>query len=126
MMRMPHLLRHAMTLSLACLLAGLMAGCTSIHITDREGHTRVERSLGLTRIVLPAEADAWLWRTRALGLHGDPQRFVLGYLDEETATLSNQCRLVIWANSATDLQAWQAHLATMDRACVLTTAIKEE
>ena len=101
------------------MLLAVTSGCTSITVTSGEGSVSVERRFGLATIsVTPAE-QPMLVETRAIGFVNAALGFGAGYVTERLALLPPECRLVIWADEGTNLEAWRALLADTPDVCSL-------
>ena len=95
------------------------AGCTSISISQGDGITRIDRSLGFARVEITPGTRAVSARIDALGLSDTPVGIGVGISRQEFAALGEDCRVVIWVESAEAADALAPRLRDLNNLCIV-------
>ena len=109
----------------ATILLALMAassGCTTVSISESDGHVRVERAFGFVTIVPEVETEPLVMKINALGFMSSPLGISMGYAAQSLAMLPSECRVVLWVDESIDIELLRTHLVGLQGVCALQSS----
>lgn len=106
-------------LSAAALLAlmAVSSGCTTVSISESDGHVRVERAFGFVTIVPEVETEPLVMEINALGFMSSPLGISVGFAMQSLAMLPPDCRVVLWVDESIDVEIFETNLAGLQGVC---------
>lgn len=74
----------------------VLAGCTTVSISDKDGSTRIERHFGVVSIELAPRTSAVEVEVSSVGYLGGPMGITVGLTHSRITAMSRECRLIVW------------------------------
>lgn len=105
--------------SFAALPAVLLAGCTTVAITDLDGSTRVSSHFGFVSIELGPQTQAVQAESSSIGYQQGPLGFSLGINHSSIAASSPGCRLIVWVKDAEQAYKLKETLGDPAELCII-------
>lgn len=100
------ILRRARAFAIALTLlaaAASQTACTVVTIHDAEGHTRIERNIGIANIILAPTVSATVAEVKSFGFVSGPLGAQAGFSWNRIAAASAGCRVIVWLETAEQL-----------------------
>lgn len=101
------------------LLGPACAACTQVTIYSTDGSAVTERHFFTLGVSSSSSASTTLVDSTGLGLSALRNEFVFGFWDQQTAILSDDCQLIIWAGGNGLSEELITLLANTKDACII-------
>lgn len=104
-----------------------LAACTTVQIGASPDAVTIERHFGVLRVTVADPQQAYVASVFGLGLQDTPAGFTAGYARHTWVRgETDDCRVVLWIDSAADLKAAEALLKQFPSLCIVPPPIHRE